>query len=55
MCTYPKKLHDMYQGNMTCPACGSSKEKAVTATKNLMTALKECAAALIAYVTGGKW
>ena len=56
MCTYPKKLHDMYQGNMTCPVCGGdSKEKAVTATKNLMASLKEFAAALVEYLTGGKW
>lgn len=55
MCTYPKKLHDMYQGDMTCPACGSPKENAVKATKNLMQSLKEFAAALVEYVTGGKW
>lgn len=55
MCTYPKKLHDMYQGDMTCPACGSPKENAVKATKNLMASLKEFAISLAQYLTGGKW
>lgn len=52
MCTYPKKLHDMYQGSMTCPACGSPKEKAVKATKSFLSSLK---ALVVTLLTGGKW